>query len=379
MFPPQSIAVAKLPPMALGHFIGMCDDTGLFQHAVHRLPDRHHGYCIDDNARALLLCCALFGDAALPDALTNRFASFIQHGWNPDNRRFRNFMSFDRRWREPQGSEDSHGRTLWALGACLRHDRDFSRASWAASLFAVASPIVESFTSPRAWAFTLLGLDNYCAAIPHDLDASAMRDMLALRLERLFIRTATHNWLWFEEGLAYDNARLCEALICTGSATGRANLVDAGLQSLSWLMTMQKAPSGMFRPVGTLTFGAARKSPFPFDQQPVEAAATIAACLAAYRVEPAGHWAEEAQRAFDWFLGKNDLSIPLVEIAIGSCRDGLHPDRANENCGGESVLAYLLGLADMRLLEALRMQQAGIPEQQRAALAPTQANSLSIQ
>lgn len=360
MVPPPSPAAAALPLFRTKHFLSMCDDTGLFQHAVHSVPDRNHGYCIDDNARALLLSCSQFIDAdAMPsEALSSRFAAFIQHAWNPDNQRFRNFMGYDRRWLEPAGSEDSHGRTLWALGACARYDDDLPRAAWAAQLFAQGLSIVETFTSPRTWAFTLLGLDDYCVAAPADASAAQIRDRLAHRLAALLFATETPDWLWFEGGLAYENARLCEALIRTGGATDQSVLVDAGLRSFGWLMTMQTAPAGHFRPVGSMGFGTGRGPPLPFDQQPVEAAATIAACLAAHRVEPEAGWADEAGRAFDWFLGKNDLSIPLVDTDTGSCRDGLHPDRANENRGAESVLCYLLGLADMRALAAIGGGQA---------------------
>lgn len=369
----------RLPPMALRHFNELCDDTGLFQHAVHNVPDRNHGYCVDDNARALLLCCVQFGDtnAELSEGMASRFAAFVQHAWNPDNKRFRNFMSFDRRWLEPAGSEDSHGRTLWALGACVRRDKDFSRASWAAGLFRTSLPTVAAFTSPRAWAFALLGLDDYCAAVTGDADAEKMRDLLASRLEHLLITTGTPDWMWFEDSLAYDNARLCEALIRTGAATGRSNLVDAGLRSLGWLVAMQTASSGLFRPVGTLSFGTARKPPLPFDQQPVEAAATIAACLAAHRVDFGERWSDEARRAFDWFLGRNDLAVPLADIASGSCRDGLHPDRANENRGAESVLSYLLGLADMRALVAINIRQAERLPPPPCAPSPPAIRSLS--
>ena len=169
------------PQVQTGHFLSMCDSTGLLQHAVHSVPDRAHGYCVDDNARALLLSSALatFGEARLPEPMTARFAAFIQHAWNPDTRRFRNFMSYDRQWLEAQGSEDSHGRTLWALGECARSDTDPSRRRWAAALFKTALPAVEHFQSPRAWAFTLLGLDAYCALVVGDLTAGRMRELLA--------------------------------------------------------------------------------------------------------------------------------------------------------------------------------------------------------
>lgn len=348
------------PEMQVSHFLAMCDDTGLFQHAVHAVPDRSHGYCIDDNARALLLACALNtpGERRLPEVLTSRFAAFIQHAWNPQTHRFRNFMAFDRRWLEDSGSEDSHGRTLWALGVCTLSDANGSRRAWAAALFSEALSAVEGFLSPRAWAFTLLGLDAYCAAVADDDRADRMRSLLADKLLVLFQTAGTADWVWFEEGLSYDNARLSQALIITGTALGRQDYLDAGIKSLRWLVTQQTSASGQFRPVGTEGFYDVRRQPRNFDQQPVEAAATIAASLAAWRADQDAEWTSEAAKAFAWFLGGNDLSIPLIDLETGSCRDGLHPDRANENQGGESVVSYLLGLSEIRHMARLAEDQS---------------------
>ena len=340
------------PDMQIGYFLSMCDDTGLFQHAVHSVPDRSHGYCVDDNARAMLLACALNspGEQPLSEVLTARFAAFVQHAWNPDTGRFRNFMGFNRTWLEDSGSEDSHARTLWALGETARSDATPSRRQWAAALFAEALSTVETFRSPRAWAFTLLGLGAYCAVAPDDLHAQEIRHSLADRLMSCLASVETPDWVWFEEGLAYDNARLPQALMMTGAATQTPEYVQAGLRSLRWLMTRQTTPAGHFRPVGTAGFGELRQLPRAFDQQPVEATATIAACLTAWRADGDAEWKALATRAFTWFLGSNDLSVALVDPHTGSCRDGLHPDRANENRGGESVVCYLLGLAEIRQL-----------------------------
>lgn len=347
--PPRGVS---LPDLRTHHFLSMCDDTGLFQHAVHSVADRSHGYCVDDNARALLLACVLNepGEQRLSEALTGRLAAFVQHAWNPDTERFRNFMSFDRRWLEDIGSEDSHGRCLWALGECARSDANPSRRNWAAALFTKALPTVEAFRSPRAWAFTLLGLDAFCATVAQDADAARFRLILADRLLSLLSATESKDWVWFEDGLAYDNARLSQALILTGRATGSPAYVAAGLRSLRWLMALQTTATGHFRPVGSESFGQKRTPPIAFDQQPLEATATISACLAAWRADGEGEWRTGAARAFAWFLGSNDLSLPLVDVDSGSCRDGLHRDRANENRGAESVLSYLFSLAEVRKL-----------------------------
>jgi hypothetical protein len=343
-----------IPTVQTSYFQSMCDSTGLLQHALYSVPDRSHGYCVDDNARALMVSCSLASGGAphLPDILSARFAAFVQHAWNPDTARFRNFMSYDRRWLEDQGSEDSHGRTLWALGDCASRDCDPSRRRWATSLFRTALPPVADFRSPRAWAFTLLGLNAYCSVLTGDQTANRLRQMLADRLLELLEAVKTSDWHWFEETLAYDNARLSQALIVTGAAVESPPMIDAGLKSLRWLMEIQTTSDGLFRPVGTESFGKRRQQPSRFDQQPVEAAAAISACIAARRVSSDPEWATAALRAFNWFLGDNDLRTPLVDLDTGSCRDGLHADRPNENRGAESVVSYLLGLVEIRRMLA---------------------------
>ena len=352
-----------VPEIRIGHFLSLCDSTGLLQHAVHSVPDRSHGYCVDDNARALLFSSLLanFGEVQLSESMTARFAAFIQHAWNPDTRRFRNFMSYDRRWLEKQGSEDSHGRTLWALGECARKDIDQSRRRWAGALFKTALPIVEEFSSPRAWAFSLLGLDAYCTLVGGDVVANRLRRLLADRLMSLLAITETKEWTWFEDLLAYDNARLPQALIQTGLTTSTPRYIEAGLRSLRWLNSLQTTSSGHFRPVGTKSFGRLRQKPEAFDQQPVEAAASISACLAAGRAQNGPEWPKEALRAFEWFLGENDLHTALVDPKTGGCSDGLHPDRSNENKGAESVLSYLLGLVEIRQFQRMTAMDRARP------------------
>jgi hypothetical protein len=234
------------------------------------------------------------------------------------------------------------------LAECACEDADPSRRRWASALFKTALPAVESFTSPRAWAFSLLGLDAYCTLVGADPFANRIRRMLADRLMSLFSATATDDWVWFEDLLAYDNARLSEALIRTGMATHTRSYVDVGVRSLRWLMSLQTASSGCFRPVGSKSFGRVRQKPDAFDQQPVEASATISACMAAARAENGAEWPAAAMCAFGWFLGENDLKTALIDPETGGCCDGLHPDRVNENKGAESALAYLLGLVEIR-------------------------------
>lgn len=354
-------AIGGGPGINFGHLLAMCDDTGIYQHAVHSVPDRSHGYCVDDNARALILACGLVaaGEKTIPDPLVAGFAAFVQHAWNPDTGRFRNFMSFSRNWLEDTGSEDSHGRTLWSLGIAASTDVDLSRRRWAQALFPKAMEAVEGFSSPRAWAFTLLGLDGYCSTRPEDQKAVRLRVVLAERLMALLASVGTPQWTWFEEGLSYDNARLPQALILTGVATLSPQYVEAGIRTLEWLMTKQTAPRGHFRPVGTEGFFDQRKSPRLFDQQPVEATATISACIATWRVTGDSDWRDAALRVFSWFSGNNDLGVPLIDDETGGCLDGLHADRANQNRGGESVICLLISSVEIRQLSRNRDSHPG--------------------
>lgn len=341
----------QLPSIRLDHFFAMCDDTGLFQHALYSIPDRAHGYCVDDNARALILAVDL-AKAGLPSAsnvLADTFAAYLQHAWNPDLKRFRNFMGFDRQWRDTAGSEDSHGRALWALGVCASRDISAPRRAWAAALFAEALPAVADFVSPRAWSFALLGIAAICGDNCRADAFSQIRDVLAKRLSALFSAVETPAWRWFEAGLSYDNARLPQALIDAGRGTGNVAWIAQGVRALRWLATIQMAPNGYFRPVGTESFGELRRAPRVFDQQPLEAAASISAALSAWRATGDTEWLDMAKNAFLWFHGRNDLGADLVDPATGACRDGLHADRPNENRGGESAVSYLLAQVEMQL------------------------------
>jgi hypothetical protein len=259
---------------------------------------------------------------------------------------------------EEAGSQDSNARALWALGDYVLTGMD-RRPSWADALFLEALPEVETFEHPRAWAFALLGLDAWCQATEGDLAARRLRTELANRLVAMSDDRGADEWIWFEDMLAYDNARLPQALIQTGTACGDQRQVNVGLRTLEWLMARQTTPLGYFRPVGTDSFGRVREAPRPFDQQPLEAAASISACLAAWRATRQPIWHARAITAFRWFLGYNDLATGLADIETGGCADGLHPGGRNENMGAESMLSYLLGLAELRSLS----RSAAVPDE----------------
>jgi hypothetical protein len=332
----------------------MSDSTGMYQHAIFSLPDFAHGYCTDDNARALIatvLLEELEQESRELHGLRETYASFMQYAFDPFTRRFRNFMSFDRRWLEEEGSEDSQGRALWALGTCAGRSGSTDMQAWAAQLFERALPAVLDASSPRAWAFTLLGIYEYFRRLSGDRNAAQARDVLTLRLIDLFDRTAGEDWPWFENSLSYANARLSQVLILSGRWADNAKAFEIGLKSLRWLVSIQKAPRGHFRPIGSAGFYKRGGTPAEFDQQPIEAHGTISACLEAYRSTNDPYWHEQASIAFEWFLGRNDLGLSLYDSKTGGCRDGLHMDRVNQNQGAESTLAYLISLSEMRLLE----------------------------
>lgn len=353
--PPVTLAKEPvgLPLWRFDHLLRMSDSTGVLQHAVHCVPWFDHGYCTDDNARGLLLTTRLENLEDLPpalEALQSASAAFLQHAHNPETGRFRNFMAYDRRWLEEEGSEDSHGRALWALGAVVGRTRRENLRNWAATLLESALPALESFTSPRAWAFAVLGLHEYLRVLHGDRLANRWRHELAERLLQLFQKNASEDWCWLEDIVAYDNARIPHALILTGYWGERHDLLEMGLKSLRWLQENQTGTDGCFRPIGSEGFWKRGGAPALYDQQPLEAAASVSACIEAWHVTRDDWWRREAQRAFEWFLGGNDLNLSLYDATNGGCFDGLHPNRVNLNQGAESTLSFLLALADMKAL-----------------------------
>jgi glycosyltransferase involved in cell wall biosynthesis len=342
------------PELNLGHLYNMTDSTGIFQHANFTAPNISEGYCTDDNARALILAVLLGQLDEAPrrvGALGTTYAAFLDYAFNPQTARFHNFLGSDRQWLDEQGSEDCHGRAIWALGTAVgRSPRWISRTT-AEDLFAKALPAVTRFTSPRAWAFSLIGIHEYLRRRKADRLAVAVREESTGRLMALFDKVAQPGWTWFEDGLAYDNAKLAHALIVTGRATGEKKVYERGIEALRWLVGVQTSRHGQLRPIGSNGFYRRDGARADYDQQPIEAHTTVSACLEAYRATSDPWWYEQAQRAFDWFLGWNDLGEELYCPQTGGCRDGLHPDRSNENQGAESMLAFLLSLAEMRQIQ----------------------------
>jgi len=343
---------AELPALKLDHLRHLTDDTGILQHATFVVPNYHEGYSVDDNARALIVSThleALGNEAAL--GLSTRYLAFIWYAFNAKTGRFRNFLDYQRYWLEESGSDDSQGRTLWALGAVLGRSNTPALHSMAGWVFEQALPAILNTTSPRSWAFAIIGIQEYLKRFAGDRRASQVRDELAERLLGLFQSNRSDEWCWYEAELSYCNAALPHALLLCGQAMADSVIINVGLESLSWLASLQRSDEGYFIPIGSNGFYSKGGKRARFDQQPVEAQTTVSACLEAYRITVDNHWRKEARRAFDWFLGRNDLNLPVYDPTTGGCRDGLHPDRINENQGAESTLAFLQALLELRLAE----------------------------
>ena len=344
----------QLPELKLDHLFRMSDSTGIFQHASFTVPNFSEGYCTDDNARALVLALMLqklgHGSPQL-GAQAATYAAFINHAFDRKLGRFRNFMSFERHWLEEVGSEDCQGHALWALGLCVSQAGQGAFQMLAAQLFEQALPVAAEFTSPRAWAFTLIGIDEYLQRFGGDRRTNQFRDSLTAKLMQRFADAATDDWQWFEDTVSYTNAKLPHALILSGRCLNNAPMVDLGLKTLRWLIKIQTSETGAFRPVGSNGFYPRNGQRARFDQQPIEAQATVSACVEAYHATGDIFWVAEARRAFEWFLGRNDLGMALYDASTGGCRDGLHVDRLSQNQGAESTLAFLLALAEKRALQ----------------------------
>jgi glycosyltransferase involved in cell wall biosynthesis len=346
----------ELPPLNLDHLRRMTDDTGILQHATFSVPNYDEGYTTDDNARALILSVLLeeLGDPTAAEArqLGCRYLAFLNHAFNPDTNRFRNFFAYSRTWLEEVGSEDSHGRALWALGTTAGRSSDPGLRGLAGRLFDEALPIVVEFESPRSAAFSLMGIMEFMRRFYGHREAQLARKALAERLLDAFRNNGREDWPWCEETLSYCNAKLPHALMLCGQWLERPEMLETGLHALEWLMSVQEE-DGHFVPVGCHGWYRSDGDKARFDQQPVDAHASVSACLEAYRITGQDRWLKDARRTFEWFLGRNDLRSPLYDPATGGCHDGLGPDRVNQNEGAESTLSFLLSLMDMRLSEGM--------------------------
>jgi len=351
-----------LPEVDLRHVYTLTDDTGIIQHATYATPNRRYGYATDDNARALVVTAMYYrlrqDNSILP--LMQKYLGFLLNAFDEETGRFHNFLSYDRKWLDEVGTEDTHGRSLWALGMAVACAPNNSILGLCARLFDKALPSVEEFTFPRAWAFALVGIHAYLRRFGGDARVKRYREMLAHRLQNLFDKHMSPDWPWCEDIVTYANARLPHALLLSGQWLPNSRMIETGLRSLEWLLKVQTGEEGQLSIIGNSGWFKRNGERARFDQQPIEAMTLIEACLEAYNVTQEGRWLDEAKRCFDWFLGHNDLHQPLYDFTTGGCRDGLHPNGVNENQGAESTLAWLISLLAMHSLpeETFRIASA---------------------
>jgi glycosyltransferase involved in cell wall biosynthesis len=351
----KAITNFELPEIKLDHLKAFTDDTGILQHANHTIPDRTHGYCTDDNARALLV--AAMGHKYLPmsglglDVLSGHYLEFLLYAYNETNGRFRNFMTYSRQWMEEIGSEDAHGRAIWCLGKSVAYLDDPGYLAISTTLFKKAVQSAETLRSPRAVAFCLVGMHAYLQKFSGDSDVQRVRNVLAEKLFNQFKNNTTDDWPWPENALNYANGKLPHALLLSGDRMQRNDMIVLGLHALKWLVAIQ-IEDNHFVPIGSNGWYEKGGPRARFDQQPVEANAMIEACVEAFKVTRDRFWSEKAVMCFNWYLGHNDLNMSLYDPKTGGCRDGLMADGINQNQGAESSLAWLLSLMTLQKLNA---------------------------
>ncbi len=344
---------AILPDVKLKHLQAMTDDTGLLQHSVYAFPDRNHGYCVDDNARGLIAAVMnwrLFKeDEIIPQLRT--YLSFLYHALNQKSGRVRNFMGYNRNWLEEAGSEDSHGRVLWAVGYAIAHPPNDAVLGLATRLFKEIINAPSDFTSPRAWAFSILGAHYYLRRFGGDTKVRQIMSDLADKLNHLYQQNADDEWVWCEDIVAYDNARLPQAMIIAGNYLDNSDMYDLGLKSLQWLIDVQTEPDGgHLSIIGNSGWYRRGGEKARFDQQPVDAAAMVDACYQAFVLTGDETWLRKMEWSFNWFFGSNDVHQSVYDFSRGGCYDGIQPGGINQNQGGESVAAMLIALQRVHLV-----------------------------
>jgi glycosyltransferase involved in cell wall biosynthesis len=343
---------APMPLIKLDHLRRLTDDVGILQHANYVVPNRLHGYCTDDNARALI--AVMLAQRVLPESgelleLGYRYLSFVAHAFDERTTRFRNFMGYDRRWLEDVGSEDSHGRALWSLGVTVALAPVGELSEVALDLFEQALPVVKQFSHPRAWAYTQMGLHAYLQRFRGDRNVKHIQQQLAQQLFDLYQHHATEDWPWIADTLTYANARVAHALLLSGDDLRHEEMIASGLRMLAWLIRIQTGDQGYFTPIGNQGWYPRHGVKARFDQQPIEVQSTIEACLTAYKMTREKQWSLVANRCLEWFLGRNDAHTPLYDEVTGGCRDGVTGRGMNRNQGAESTLSWLLSLLHMSI------------------------------
>ena len=323
------------------HLRRMTDHVGLWEHARYTTPRPEHGYCTDDNARALILLSRELDPSAELIGLARVYFRFVTDAALPEGG-FHNRRGADEAWADEIGSDDSQGRAIWSLGSAARLGPEEWMRRAAVGLFQRQASFTSS--SPRANAFAILGASEVLTGDPENAVARKALTQWA----RILHVSDDPEWPWPEPRLAYDNPRIPEALIAAGISLGNDHLVDEGLRLLDWLMTIETRNDHFsFAPVG----GWGRGEPRPgYDQQPVEAAAMADACTRAWLLTGDGKWRDGVLRAARWLVADNDGEVVIYDFETGGCCDGLTPNGPNLNQGAESTLSALITLQQARIV-----------------------------
>lgn len=344
---------SELPEINIDHMFSLTDETGIIHKSRATVADRRSGYDLTDNAHALIV--ALFVQDHIEqkpamrnlDDLIGRYIAFLLHAYDEESGRFHSQLTFDGRWEEATPSEDDHGRVLWALGEVVARSETRGYVSLATELFHQALPACENFVYPHGWAYSLIGMHSYLRRFSGDSQTRRVRELLAQRMFEAFQQNAGDDWWWCSNKITYATARIPHALLLSGRWMFNNDMIEMALKSLDWLDKVLTGPNGEFSPVGTDGWWPRGEERARFAQKPIEAAAAIEASLEAYRVTNDDKWLDRAHRCLGWFLGDNDLHLPLYDPTTGGCTDALLAHGLDENQSAQSTLAWLLSLLSL--------------------------------
>jgi hypothetical protein len=336
-------AASSLPELRLDHLLRMTDDTGIIQHATYSVPSRLSGYCVDDNARALIV--AIEADrlhrSAETQALVTTYLGFMLYAQD-DNGNFLNFMSYDRVLEDKPPSDDCLGRAIWALGVTTHLAEDDGSRLLAREMLGRALPHARAL-GPRGTALTILGLVEILRADPGSMEIREILDGCVARLRTSYGDNATDDWRWFEPTLTYDNAILPFALFAAYGVTAERSILRDARGSLEFLEDVC-FEDDQLRLVGNTGWHSRGGEKACADEQAIDAAAFVLAFRTAYEVTQDRHYLLRMRNAFAWFLGANRLGLPIYDFATGGCRDGMGVSEPNQNQGAESTICFLMSL-----------------------------------
>jgi glycosyltransferase involved in cell wall biosynthesis len=350
----------SLPEVNLKHLKNLTDTTGMLQHSIFSVPNRNEGYCVDDNCRALLVAIMnkyLFQDE-ISEALIPTYLAFIFHAYNKKTGLFSNFMSYDRKWLDESGSEDSNGRTVFVLGYMIKNTEDYSHLGLCKYLFDSTIKNMKRFTSLRAISHIIMGSIFYLYKFSGARDVKNISQKLLEKLHEAYLENSNDNWKWFEKKMTYDNARLPQALLMGGLYFKNSNYLYSGLESLTWMFdVLYDKNKNHISLIGNDGWLQENRKKAKFDQQSIEIPSIIDACYQAYLVTEDHEWINKISLAFSWFLGNNDRQESLIDFVTGGCYDGLSSGSMNQNQGAESTLSWLLSLHRMyRIRQELQVE-----------------------